>query len=334
MTQPQFALATATHAGRTFPCVVRDGYVWEVSRLPGLSGMPSTLALLDDWGRAERALWDAMETAARADAIPLDEVRLEAPVRPRQIFCTGANYKKHVAELAAKQADPASEGLSGEERASRVRAMMEERARTGTPYAFVKLPSAITGPFDEIVIPSGSSETDWELELAVVIGRSVRNVSRSEALSAVAGYAVANDVTARDLVYRSDLKAIGTDWLSSKCRASFLPLGPWIVPARFVPDPQRLHITLRLNGETMQDESTADMIFDVARQIEYVSSLVRLFPGDIICTGSPAGNGTHYQRFLRPGDVVEGTISGLGTQRLTCVAEAPADGAGRRVDCV
>lgn len=323
MTERQFAIATASQDGRTFPCVVRDGHIWEAARFPGLSGVPSTLALFDDWRHAERALCDAMAAAMPANAIPLDEVRLEAPVAPRQIFCTGANYRKHVAELAAKQADPSSAGLSDEERAARVWDMLDERARTGTPYAFVKLPSAITGPFDQIVIPAGARETDWELELGVVIGRSVRNVSRDQALSAVAGYVVANDVTARDHVYRPDLKALGTDWLSSKCRASFLPLGPWIVPARFVPDPQRLQITLKLNGQTMQDDNTADMIFDIARQIEYLSSLVRLLPGDIICTGSPAGNGTHYQRFLRPGDVVEGTISGLGTQRLTCVAETP-----------
>lgn len=324
MTEQTFAIGTFTADDHPFPGVVRDEDIWEIATLPGLSGIRTTLDLLENWAENEAALLAALGENGPAPSHRLDAVRVEAPILPRQIFCSGANYKKHVAQLGAKQPVPGDEDLSEEERFHRAYAMMEERARTGTPYAFVKLPSAVTGPYDRIILPQGVREPDWELELGVVIGCAGRNIARADALSHVAGYVVTNDISARDRIYRQDMKAIGTDWLASKNAATFLPMGPWIVPARFVPDPQNLHLMLKLNDRIMQDESTADMIFDVARQIEYISSLVQLLPGDVICTGSPAGNGTHYQRFLTPGDVVEGTITGLGTQRLTCVAEDAA----------
>jgi 2-keto-4-pentenoate hydratase/2-oxohepta-3-ene-1,7-dioic acid hydratase in catechol pathway len=123
-------------------------------------------------------------------------------------------------------------------------------------------------------------------------------------------------------VDRPDLKQLGMDWMACKNAPGFNIIGPYITPARFVPDPQKLHIRLRLNGETMQDEGTDDMIFDVARLIEFASQHTQLYPGDIIMTGSPSGNGTHYGRFLRDGDVMEGEIDGLvGHQRTPCVAE-------------
>jgi 2-keto-4-pentenoate hydratase/2-oxohepta-3-ene-1,7-dioic acid hydratase in catechol pathway len=115
---------------------------------------------------------------------------------------------------------------------------------------------------------------------------------------------------------------LGTDWLRSKSPPSFMPFGPVLVPACFVADPQDLRLTLKLNGQTMQDESSADMLFGVARQIEYLSRHVQLWPGDLIATGSPAGNGTHYQRYLRHGDVVDSTIEGLGAQRNRCIDPA------------
>ena len=317
----KFAIGSFSNDAGSFVGLVQDHRVWDVSAFAGLHHVHDALTLLQDWERNESLLLDGQDKAPAEASCPLDALRIEAPIVPRQIFCIGANYRKHVVELALKQADPASAHLSSEERAEAVAKMMDERARTGTPYAFVKLPTAVTAPYGKIILPRGSQQTDWELELGVVIGRPARHVSRADALSFVAGYTIANDVTARDRVYRPDLKAIGTDWLSSKNAATFLPLGPWIVPARFVGDPQDLRITLKLNGAIMQDDFTSDMLFDIARQIEYLSSIVELLPGDIICTGSPPGNGTHYQRFLRPGDVVEGTIANLGTQRLTCVDE-------------
>ncbi|WP_321385764.1 fumarylacetoacetate hydrolase family protein [Rhizobium sp.] len=145
---------------------------------------------------------------------------------PRQIFCSGANYRKHVIELTLKQPDPAHAGLASADRAERVAKVMDERAATGKPFAFVKLPSAVTGLYDEIILPQGAKEVDWELEVAVVIGRAGRRIPASEAMSSIADYTIANDITARDRVYRPDMKAIATDWRASKCSATFLPLDP------------------------------------------------------------------------------------------------------------
>jgi 2-keto-4-pentenoate hydratase/2-oxohepta-3-ene-1,7-dioic acid hydratase in catechol pathway len=199
--------------------------------------------------------------------------------------------------------------------------MMAERIANGTPYVFLGAPSAICGPYDDVLLPPASAEHDWELELAAVIGRGGRNVPEERALDHVAAYTICNDLTSRDLVHRPDLGPIGSDWLRSKNSPTFLPTGPWLVPAGLVPDPQALQITLRLNGEVMQDESTADMIFGVARLVSYVSETVGLYPGDLLLTGSPSGNGTHYGRFLQDGDVMEGEITGLGVQRNRCREE-------------
>lgn len=304
-----------------FVGTVRRNKVWRVEDLLSDRRAATSLGLLEHWGELEPALAAAMAEAGDDGAIDLASLTVKAPVIPRQIFCSGANYRKHVIELTLKQTDPANAHLTPEQRAEQVARMMDERAAKGTPFAFVKLPSAVTGPFDQIILPRGAKEVDWELELAVVIGKGGRHIPAAEAFAHVAGYSVANDITARDRVYRPDLKAIGTDWLASKCAATFLPLGPWITLSRFVARPDDLQLTLRLNGDVMQNDNTGGMIFSIPRQIEYISSYVTLLPGDVICTGSPAGNGTHYQRFLKAGDVVEGEIEGLGLQRLTCVEE-------------
>ena len=199
--------------------------------------------------------------------------------------------------------------------------MMDKRAKHGKPYIFTKIPSTINDPYGEIVIPSDAEQPDWELELVVVIGKAARRVSSENALDYVAGYTIANDVTNRENVHRQDMKAIGSDWLAGKCSPGYLPMGPLITPAQFVGDPQKLHLTLKLNGDTMQDQAADDMIFDIPRLIEYASNLAQLWPGDVLLTGSPKGNGSHYGRFLKPGDILEGTITGLGTMRTTCVAE-------------
>jgi len=155
----------------------------------------------------------------------------------------------------------------------------------------------------------------------VVIGKGGRHIPRTDAFAHVAGYMVANDVTARDWVFRHDMKVLGTDWITGKGAPGFLPTGPFLVPRDAVRDPADLRITLKLNGEVMQDESTSDMIFDISRQIEYISQYMQLLPGDVICTGSPAGNGAHHNRYLRDGDLITGEITGLGMQRQRCVLE-------------
>jgi len=149
-------------------------------------------------------------------------------------------------------------------------------------------------------------------------------VSAAEAMDHVAGFAVVNDVTAREHIFRRDGSAIGADWLSGKCFPTFLPFGPMIVPRSEVPNPYNLQLTLKVNGKTYQDENTSDMMASIERQIEYLSDRVVLQPGDLICTGSPYGNGSAFGVFLKPGDTIEASIDGLGTQRNRCIAEGEA----------
>lgn len=296
---------------------------------PRLTGTGSILDVLENWthnvaclqafaGRLSAGEIPGFEAAS----VPVSRLRTHAPIpQPRQIFCTGANYRSHVLQLAFDQPDSLGAGTTPEERRAISAAKMEARAANGLPYAFIKLASAVTGPYDPIVLPRGVEKPDWELELAVVMGRPARRVRREDAMNYVAGYTIGNDISARERLYRHDLRTIGTDWLSCKSAPTFLPLGPYLVPSAFVPQPQNLGIQLSLNGEVMQDARTSEMIFDIARQIEYLSERAQLWPGDVIMTGSPAGNGTHYKRFLAPGDVVTGRIDGLGELRNTCVAE-------------
>jgi 2,4-diketo-3-deoxy-L-fuconate hydrolase len=338
-TQAGFKLGTFSSAGSPpFAGLVRGDQVIALHTLQKLAdgkglrltGSESVFALLQHWQTNFAALSDALALADQSgtlDWAPVSSLKVHAPIElPRQIFCTGANYFKHVVDILVGMgpgAHPGTEGMSAAELRTYAEKMMQERATTGSPYVFSKLPSAVTGPYDPVILPALASQPDWELELAVVIGKPARHVRREQAADYIAGYTIANDITSRDLIWCKEPKAMGTDWVSSKNSPTFLPLGPYLVPAAFVADPQQLQIVLKLNGEVMQDESTADMIFDVARQIEYISSRVQLWPGDVICTGSPAGNGIHYGRFLRDGDVMEAAITGLGEQRNVCIAETP-----------
>nr|WP_166179623.1 fumarylacetoacetate hydrolase family protein [Altererythrobacter segetis] len=282
-------------------------------------------ALLADWEAVSAKLreWSEDEPAL-ASGGAFTNADVQAPYRPGQVFCTGANYKKHVVGLIL--GDPSMrtaehENLSPEELKSRVEAMMDQRAKA-LPFVFLKLPSCVVGPRDEVVLPRNVEKPDWELELGVVIGKRAHHVSAAEAMDYVAGFAVVNDVTAREHIFRRDGSAIGADWLSGKCFPTFLPFGPMVVPKEQVGDPYELKLTLKVNGKTYQDESTSDMMASIERQIEYLSDRVVLEPGDLICTGSPYGNGSAFGVFLKPGDVMEGTITGLGTQHNRCVAEA------------
>ncbi|RVT86625.1 FAA hydrolase family protein [Rhodobacteraceae bacterium CCMM004] len=206
-------------------------------------------------------------------------------------LCIGLNYAKHAAETGA---EPPKE-----------------------PILFSKAASALSGPFDPVVIPRGSEKTDWEVELGVVIGRETLYVDEAEALSCVAGYCTVNDVSERAFQIER-----GGQWIKGKSAPTFGPCGPWLVTADEVPDPQALKLSLSLNGETVQDSDTSDMIFGVAEIVSYMSRFMRLMPGDIIATGTPSGvgMGMRPQRFLTPGDVMELEVEGLGRQRQEAVA--------------
>ncbi|OWA11488.1 hydrolase [Streptomyces sp. CS113] len=316
-----FALATlSAPEGPAFPALVTaDARVLDL-RTAFADGQLTTRTLLESW---EAALPRLRELAGDADRArrPLADFRVHAPVEPRQVFQSGANYRQHVIDLHVAHRAPGDDRPE-EERRAEAAEIMDRRAAEDLPYVFIGLPSAVTGPYDDVVLPAWAEKPDWELELAAVIGRPAHRVSADQALDHVAGYTIANDLTDRATVFRRDMPQIGTDWLRSKNAPGFTPLGPWIVPAGSVGDPGDLRLTLKLNGQTMQDESTKDMIFDVARMVSYASQSARLLPGDLVLTGSPAGNGMHWGRLLRDGDVMDASITGLGAQRTRCVAEA------------
>jgi 2-keto-4-pentenoate hydratase/2-oxohepta-3-ene-1,7-dioic acid hydratase in catechol pathway len=292
-----FALGTF-RSDRVFPGLVLDG-----ARVVDLSDEAgSTRELFEDWDAAFSRL---SERAERGGGEPLEALQVLPPVEPRQILQSGANYYKHVIELGVAQGVGSKPGMSAEEVRAEVVRIMDARLANGEPYLFLGAVSSLCGAYDDVVLPAEGEEHDWELELAAVIGGPEPHV---------AGYTISNDLTTRDRLYRPDLGPIGTDWVRSKSAPTFLPTGPFIVPAPFV-DPADLRVTLRLNGQAMQDESTSDMIFDVDALFAYARRRVRLLPGDLLLTGSPAGNGSHYGRFLQEGDVIEGSITGLGVQR-------------------
>jgi 2,4-didehydro-3-deoxy-L-rhamnonate hydrolase len=309
-----------------FPAlVIPEGRVLDLRLALGMPGL-TVRTLLEGWSEVLPRL-HSLASEARDNWRSLDGLRVHAPVEPRQIFQSGANYRQHVIDLGVAHRAPDDPRTTEEARAE-LAAIMDKRAAEDLPYVFIGLPTAISGPYDDVVLPAWAEKPDWELELAAVISRPAYRVTVEEALDHVAGYTIANDLTDRATVFRRDMPPIGTDWLRCKNAPGFTPLGPWIVPAGSVADPSDLQVTLKLNGKTMQDESTKDMIFDVARIVSYISQTARLLPGDLVLTGSPAGNGIHWGRLLRDGDVMDGSITGLGAQRTRCVAqEAAAVGA-------
>jgi 2-keto-4-pentenoate hydratase/2-oxohepta-3-ene-1,7-dioic acid hydratase in catechol pathway len=304
--------------GEPFPGLVIGGAVLDLR--PSLGPGTTTLDLLGDWDRSLEVLRE-LRHGEPAGMRPLDELRPHPPVAGAQIFCAGANYTKHVRQImfTAARSDP-DERRSDEQLRAAAEESVRERSASGTPYVFSAPPGALSGAGDDVVLWGPGTQHDWELELAVVIGRRASNVPPAEALRYVAGYTISNDISTRDLIARPGFPM--TDLLMAKCRPTFFPTGPYMVPAEFVPDYRKLRITLSVNGEVMQDEGVDDIIYGVEELVAYASSVVDLAPGDLLLTGSPAGNaGHHHNRWLRPGDVMEGSITGLGRQRNRCVAD-------------
>ena len=221
-----------------------------------------------------------------------NSVRLGAPlVRPSKIVCVGLNYAKHAAESGM--------------------AVPKE------PVLFFKATSAIVGPNDDVVIPKGSQKTDWEVELAVVIGKKASYVSEADALDHVAGYVLHNDYSERAFQIERE-----GQWVKGKSCDTFAPVGPFIATKDEIKDPNNLHLWLKLNGETVQDSSTSDFIFNVQEVVSYISQFMTLLPGDIISTGTPFGVGLGFNppKYLKAGDVVELGIEGLGTSKQVAKA--------------
>jgi acylpyruvate hydrolase len=229
--------------------------------------------------------------------IPFERVEIGPPVPdPDKIICLGLNYLEHATEVHLS-VPPA-------------------------PTFFAKFRNALCGPTSPIILPRVSTQIDYEGELAVVIGRRCKGVTESEAPGCVAGYAIINDVSARDLQMQT------SQWMAGKTLDTFAPMGPGIVPAGDIPDPQTLGITTRVNGVTLQKGNTRDMIFPVARTIAFLSSLMTLEPGDIIATGTPSGVGFKRQPpiFLKAGDIVEVEIERIGVIRNPVVGPDTREG--------
>lgn len=265
--------------------------------------------------------WDRLSSVPEdtSTRLRLSDVTLTAPVEPRQVLQAGANYRQHVIDLVVAGATQDTT-RTPEEAYAFAATMMDDRVANGTPYFFIGMPACVVGDDVPLVLPDYSDRHDWELELAVVIGREAYRVTRDEASSHIAGYTICNDITTRDRVFLSDMKEIGTDWYRSKHSPGFLPTGPFLVPSTAV-DGGALNVRLDLNGDTMQDASTSDLLFDIPALIAHASQTMPLLPGDLLLTGSPAGNGQSRGRFLRDGDVMTSSITGLGTQVVHCVSE-------------
>jgi 2-keto-4-pentenoate hydratase/2-oxohepta-3-ene-1,7-dioic acid hydratase in catechol pathway len=313
---PSFAIGTFSRNGDApFAGLVVDDRVIDLQQELG-AGI-TTLQLLDDWDASLERIGQIAAGAARAGQ-PLDELRPHVPVAARQILCAGANYHRHVRQMAYDFMR-----RDGDDRPEpELRRDAEQRtlqlAQTD-PYVFAGLPSALSAANDDIVLWGPGVQHDWELELAVVIGRGGRDIPREQAMDHVAGYTICNDISTRDLLARPGFPM--SDIVMTKNRPTFFPTGPFLVPRFAVADPSALRLTLRLNGEVVQDETTDDLIHPVDRLVAYASTAVELLPGDLLLTGSPAGNAAHHgNRWLRPGDVLEGEITGLGRQRNRCVA--------------
>ena len=280
-------LVTYEHNDRVAIGLLRDEYIIDLSAVA-----PDMIGLIESGEQGLAQARAAAETAG--DAIPLSDVRLLPPIHTprRNVMCVGKNYVEHTRE-------------SFEARGEAVETIEY-------PVIFTKTTTCVNGPYDDITYDAAVSQhIDYEAELAVIVGRRVKNTNREEAQAAVFGYTVLNDVTARDL------QSLHKQFFKGKSLDGSCPIGPWIVTTDELPDPYSLRITCHVNGELRQDSANETMTFDIPTIISHLSRGMTLLPGDIIATGTPSGVGFAMKPpvFLRPGDVVECAIEGIGAIR-------------------
>lgn len=297
---PKFQLATyQSPKGPRAGLVVGDRIV-DAADATGNAADADVMTLLAGWDANLKRLDAAAEKGA-ATAKPLSSVTLLAPItRPVAIYCAGANYRDHANEMARAQGkpdpvDPHTLGLRS--------------------WHFIKIGHCVTGPGTTVQMPARSKKVDWEVELAVIIGKTARNVAEKDALDYVMGYTVSNDLSARDLGQRQGLPEnsnFRADWVSHKCFDGSCPMGPWITLARDIANPHDLKLGLDVNGVVKQNSNTKELIFNINEQIADISGRLTLHPGDIILTGTPAGVGAGKGEFLKPGDKVRTWVDGIG----------------------
>jgi 2-keto-4-pentenoate hydratase/2-oxohepta-3-ene-1,7-dioic acid hydratase in catechol pathway len=271
----------ANHHGRA--ALVFDDGVADVEHVSGGRFGPDVMALYDDWDS-----FTDFATGVSAPTEPLDQEALGNPApRPRQVFAIGLNYRSHAEESG--MAIPA------------------------VPATFTKFPASLTGPFDDVELVG--TNVDWEVELVAVIGRRADHVSDADAWAHIAGLTVGQDISDRDLQF-----AAGAQFSLGKSRRGFGPMGPWLVTPDEFANPDDLALGCSVDGETVQDARTSDLIFDIPELIAELSGVLTLLPGDVIFTGTPAGVGITRQppRALQPGQVLETWVEGIGTMRNVC----------------
>ncbi|MDM0027719.1 fumarylacetoacetate hydrolase family protein [Variovorax saccharolyticus] len=297
------ALATYRRAGGLATALVLDNQLYDLEAAQA-AGLPAARAewigggveaMLKDWDQAGTWLRSVAPQAAALAAqgsiqpVAEGESAVAAPYVPQRIFCAASNYASHANEMGTVLAAKS----------------------VSKPYMFLKLSNTVIGNGEPILMPPETSKLDWEVELAAVIGKRCRRISAEDALDAVACYTIVNDISARDLNVRSDYP-FKHDWFQGKCHDTFAPIGPWLVPAWQIPDPQAVNLRLDVNGEPMQQDSTANMIWTVREQIAYLSTIVTLEPGDVVATGTPTGVGMGRGVYLNAGDRLVASIEGIG----------------------
>lgn len=297
-----WSIATVKVGGTPVPALEVGGRLVDLRQAlewAGHSPVERVLDLFVDWDRALPLLDAAAAVADELGAIENGQ-RLAPVLYPGKVLCAGANYFDHLAEMGMPDAKKADQRL----------------------FFFMKPPrNAVVGEGSTVHMPIGTRAFDWEIELAAVVGRPARNVTAETALAHVAGYTVAIDFSARDL-NRAPETFYKLDWVAGKAHDTCCPMGPRLIPATMVPDPQHLGLSLSVNGTVKQNARTSGMIFSVAEQIATASRIMTLDPGDVLLTGTPAGVGVPKGAFLNVGDVVEATIEGIGT--LKVIIQEPA----------
>jgi 2-keto-4-pentenoate hydratase/2-oxohepta-3-ene-1,7-dioic acid hydratase in catechol pathway len=294
------SLATVEHLGKPVACIEQDGRFHPIATLAQAAGntdLPADLiGLFGNWPHNKDALHALGARCSAATALPATGVRVLAPLLyPGKILCAGANYYDHLAEMGMPGAKKENQRL----------------------FFFMKPPrNAVVGSGPTVHMPIGTKAFDWEVELAIVIGQTARNVPIETALEHVAFYTVAIDFSARDH-NRAPETFYKLDWVAGKANDTCCPLGPRLVPASAIANPQTLGLKLWVNGELKQNGNSRDMIFTIAEQIATASRIMTLDPGDVLLTGTPAGVGAPKQTFLKVGDRVEAEIEGIGRLDVT-----------------
>lgn len=308
-----YKLGTFSQGERVFlGLVLNDAIVVDLSKAD--AALPSEMKALVQTYESVQARLASIAASASANRPPhaydVKSLKTLAPVMPQNMLNAAVNYTEHAQEMAGRSANtvqapaaPPPGGIPG----------IWERKPADTrhnPYVFPKLVSAVIGNGDAIRLPQGRDRIDWECELAIVIGRNADHVPADRAKDYIFGYTLQNDVS--DRAGRADGRH-GSDWFIGKSHDTFAPLGPYLVPKAFVPDPQKLPITFTLSGKVMQDSNTDRMTHNVYEMVSYVSHIMTLKPGDIISTGSPAGVGAARNVYMKAGDMSVCTIGGIGT---------------------